>query len=77
MRGSPMADAQRIFGEALQLPDSAQRDAYLNCACGSDKTLRAEVNSLHCAHEQASKRKAFLSIPCRCSPPSPRWSGRA
>ena len=39
-----------IFHTAIQLKGSAERDAYLTEACGSDPKLRADVESLLLAH---------------------------
>ncbi len=47
------ADAKTIFGEAVQFTDPAQQKAFLDSACGPDKQLRLEVESLLSAHEQA------------------------
>ncbi|HUK46723.1 MAG TPA: protein kinase [Terriglobales bacterium] len=50
------ADWQRIkelFGQALEYP-SEQRDAFLNNACGSDTSLRQEVESLLKAHDSST-----------------------
>src|SRR5262249_1959974 len=35
-----------IFGKALEIPSTAERQAYLDQACGGDLGLRAEVESL-------------------------------
>ena len=43
---SEKLDAKRIFGEALRLASPAERAAYLDQACGSNRELRGEVESL-------------------------------
>ncbi|HVM51376.1 MAG TPA: protein kinase [Candidatus Acidoferrum sp.] len=50
-------NAQSVFAEALRMRVPAERQAYLDRACGSDEALRQEVESLLNAHEQAG---AFL-----------------
>ncbi len=42
----PNNPLQTIFAEALEIPDAAQRDAYLARACGGDLALRREVEEL-------------------------------
>jgi len=39
-----------IFNTALELKGSAERDAYLTEACGSDPKLRADIEALLLAH---------------------------
>ena len=48
-------DIKRIFAEALNLRTAEERAAYLNGACGDDAALRAEVESLLEAHEDAGE----------------------
>jgi eukaryotic-like serine/threonine-protein kinase len=59
MSGS-QPDAKRIFGEALRLSDPAQREAYLDAACGGNKLLQQEIDSLLHAYDAAG---GFLSAP--------------
>src|SRR5262249_4599464 len=40
-----------IFTEALRCPDRAQRDAYLDQACGTDVALRGRIAQLLALHE--------------------------
>jgi hypothetical protein len=47
------ADVKSIFGKALELPSPVERAAYLDEACAGNPSLRAEVESLLRAHEQA------------------------
>jgi eukaryotic-like serine/threonine-protein kinase len=42
-----------IFNSALELATPAERVAYLDHACGDDAALRAQVDELLRAHEQA------------------------
>jgi serine/threonine protein kinase len=44
--------AKEVLEEALRL-SGAERQAYLNSACGTDRALRSEVESLIVAHEEA------------------------
>ena len=37
---------ETIFGHALELGSDAEWAAYLDCACGANRTLRAEVEAL-------------------------------
>ncbi|MBU1947919.1 MAG: serine/threonine protein kinase, partial [Candidatus Eisenbacteria bacterium] len=46
-------DIKQIFAEALKLQTAPERAAYLNECCGEDAALRAEVESLLSAHEDA------------------------
>jgi tetratricopeptide (TPR) repeat protein len=46
-------DAESIFGEALCLSGSAEREAYLDRACAGNQELRQEVAALLSAHAQA------------------------
>ena len=48
-----MGEEQNIFNEALGRPAGAQRSAFLDDACGDDAALRARVERLVAAHEQA------------------------
>ncbi len=41
---------QTIFEEAVEIADLSARVAYLDRACGEDKELRREVDSLLAAH---------------------------
>jgi tetratricopeptide (TPR) repeat protein len=47
------ADAKSIFGQALGLPSPAEQAAYLDAACGGNPQLRAEVEALLEAHQEA------------------------
>jgi tetratricopeptide (TPR) repeat protein len=40
------ADKERVFSAALELDDPAQRNAFLDAACGADRELRAQVEAL-------------------------------
>jgi tetratricopeptide (TPR) repeat protein/serine/threonine protein kinase len=57
------ADLKRvkeIFLAAVEKSDPAERQAYLQEACGADEGLRRQVDALLCQHEQAS---GFLETP--------------
>ena len=41
------------LAEALHLSDPAERRAYLDCSCAGNEALRAEVESLLAASEEA------------------------
>jgi serine/threonine protein kinase/tetratricopeptide (TPR) repeat protein len=64
------ADSKRrveeIFDAALEREGGAEREAYLDGACGPDAELRARVDSLLAAHEEAG---AFLQSPAVGAPP--------
>ncbi len=49
---SKSVDVKSIFAEALDKTDSHERASYLDSACGSDKVLREEVESLLISNEQ-------------------------
>src|SRR5438270_538379 len=51
--GATIADVKSIFGKAMDLPSPAERAAYLDEACGDNARLRAEVESLLKAGQQA------------------------
>jgi serine/threonine protein kinase/WD40 repeat protein len=51
-------DIKSIFGQAMALSTSAEREAYLANACAEHPELRAEVDSLLQAHQDAG---SFLS----------------
>src|SRR5439155_2294506 len=44
--GNSLADVKSIFGKAIELRSPAERNAYLDEACGGDAQLRAVVESL-------------------------------
>jgi serine/threonine protein kinase/Tfp pilus assembly protein PilF len=46
---------REIFAAALDCPTPAERDAYLDAACGSDAALRARVDNLLRAHAAAGR----------------------
>jgi len=54
-------DIKGIFCTALEKKSKAERDAYLDEACGEDKKLRADVEALLKAHYEAGK--SFLNGP--------------
>ncbi|MBN2594728.1 MAG: serine/threonine protein kinase, partial [Sedimentisphaerales bacterium] len=49
-----------IFHKAIEIADTAEQAAYLNKACGENEKLRADVEELLKAHEQAGD---FLDLP--------------
>lgn len=51
---------RQIFEAALDIADSARREAFLSQACGTDADLRARVDALLTAHAAASQ---FLETP--------------
>ena len=62
------ADPQRveaILAEAEALPDPAAQAAHLDAACAGDAALRAEVESLLAAHDEAG---TFLDAPATGAP---------
>src|SRR6266852_4527202 len=52
--------AEELFATALELTNPADRAALLDRECADNPALRAEVESLLAAHQQASK---FLEKP--------------
>jgi serine/threonine protein kinase/tetratricopeptide (TPR) repeat protein len=52
--GAPAMTEEELFTQALEKTDPAQRAAFLDEACGSDRTLRQGVEELIRAHEQSS-----------------------
>jgi eukaryotic-like serine/threonine-protein kinase len=58
--GATTADIKSIFGKALALRSPAEQAAYLEEACGNNPRLRAEVESLLQAHQEAG---SFLGDP--------------
>jgi WD40 repeat protein/serine/threonine protein kinase len=57
---APVADIKSIFGKALELRSAIERAAYLEQACQGDLRLRAEVESLLQAGQEAAN---FLAGP--------------
>src|SRR5689334_24847073 len=57
-----MTDEGTIFAEALARPTPQERAAYLAAACADDPQLRARIENLLAAHEQAG---SFLQAPPR------------
>jgi WD40 repeat protein/serine/threonine protein kinase len=49
------SDPKAIFFAALDLPSAAERLRYLDSACGSDGLLRARVEQLLAAHDEAGQ----------------------
>src|SRR5688572_15556418 len=51
---------REIFQGAIDNLDPAQRQAYLDQACGTDAALRARIEALLLSHQSASH---FLEVP--------------
>ncbi len=51
---------REIFQTALDYSDLAQRQAYLEQACGKDAAIRARIEALLCSHDSESQ---FLQVP--------------
>ncbi len=64
-KNSNKTDPERIFTAALELEDPAQRSAFLDAACGQDRELRAEVESLLKHDEEAG---SFIEQPAVAPP---------
>jgi WD40 repeat protein/serine/threonine protein kinase len=60
MMGMDRMSPEEIFDTAAEITDPAERAAYLDKACGNDKGLRAEVEALLKADDQAG---SFLKGP--------------
>jgi WD40 repeat protein/serine/threonine protein kinase len=58
--GTENRSPEEILQEAAEILDPAERAAYLEQACGGDETLRAEIESLLRAHQEAG---TFLNSP--------------
>ena len=58
--GNERPDPEEIFDVASEKADPAERAAYLDEVCGEDRQLRAEVEELLKAHEEAG---GFLEAP--------------
>jgi len=58
--GNEPIDIKSIFSEALQKKDAQEQAAYLDKACGNDMRLRAKVEALLRAHQEAGD---FLKAP--------------
>jgi serine/threonine protein kinase len=60
---------REIFEKAIEIQNPAQRQAFLDQACGGDATLRAQLDQLLASHQQASQ---FLNVPLvdQLSPPA-------
>jgi hypothetical protein len=58
----PSSSFRAIFDRAAELP-AAERDEFLNDACGADLKLRAAVESLLTAHDRAGSFLADPDIP--------------
>lgn len=66
-----------LFAEALELPP-ADRPAFLDEACGADRTLREEIASLLASHE-AALAQGFIrdpAVPMEPAEPEPSLEGR-
>jgi serine/threonine protein kinase len=59
--------ANQLFAEVLQLPDAQARQAFLDRECADDTRLRAEIEAMLKAHEQADN---FLNSPHPAAVPS-------
>jgi WD40 repeat protein/serine/threonine protein kinase len=58
--GTEDRSPEEILQEAAEILDPAERAAYLEQACGGDEALRAEIESLLRAHQEAG---TFLNSP--------------
>ena len=52
---SPDPDLKSLFCEALERPGGPERDAYLEDACRGNPALKAGVEELLAAHDQAGR----------------------
>ena len=51
--GNEKPTAEQIFNEARVIDSTKEREAYLRASCGEDTSLRARVNALLLAHQEA------------------------
>jgi serine/threonine protein kinase/tetratricopeptide (TPR) repeat protein len=58
--GTERMNPEEIFNIAIEIVDPAERAAYLDKVCGGDEELRAEVETLLKAHDEAGD---FLEVP--------------
>ena len=49
-----LADAERLFHQALELSSAQERSAFLKGACGDNESLRRQVEGLLAAHEKSA-----------------------
>jgi hypothetical protein len=59
-------DIEAIYNAALKKGSEAARVAYLDAACGDDAVLRARVEELLKAHEEAAKAPVRKSVDMSC-----------
>src|SRR5262245_34019098 len=62
MKSISAETVKRIFGQALEKP-AGERPAFLDSVCGSDATLRGEVQALLAAFEDAGEFMASREAP--------------
>lgn len=55
LMNSTQEEAKEVFTQALNHADVAERNAFVERACGTRAALRQEVDSLLRAHEQAGE----------------------
>ena len=73
-----MNNEESIFAQALGKASAAERDAYLDRACGNDAGLRRDVEALLAAHECVA---GILDVPAaeadstQVAPSSPHQVG--
>ncbi len=72
---APENREREIFSAALELPTAAEREAYLDRACGHDAELRAAVEALLRASEAAGPFLADEAMPARDAAPAPDGEG--
>jgi hypothetical protein len=58
---------EALFAAVLEKPTLAERAAYLDGACGSDRALRARIEALLAAHEASG---GVLDSPPSALPPT-------
>src|SRR4051794_4634889 len=54
---------ETVFSEALEIASAAEREAFLDRACGGDGSLREQVASLLDAHIRAGGFLEFPALP--------------
>src|SRR5262245_60170670 len=58
-----VADVKTLFGKALEIDSPAERAAFLDAACGDNAALRAEMDALLRALDQAGSFMKQLAAP--------------
>src|SRR5260221_11501392 len=72
-----IANAEEVFGRAIELSSGAARDQFVNAQCDGNPALRGEVESLLRAHQSAGSFLRLPEPPHRTAPPKNSSQGTA